>query len=284
MSTISPALVSALRQVLRPLIKLMLAKGLTFTYLVELLKGIFVEVADNDYKINNKPSTDSHLSLLTGIHRKDIKRLRHNSQANSETVPPNISLGTRLVSIWTSDTRFLDENKQPKPLPRFIKEGGEISFEGLVSSVSKDIRSRVVLDEWLRIGIAHFDEQHCVCLNTSAFIPTQGFDEKACYFGQSLHDHAAAATSNLIGGNKPFLERSVYYDKLTTQSIEQLAARSEMLGMETLVAINKQAMELEAGDAHQNKSKYRMRFGIYFYSEPFEAETEMTVENEKSFT
>lgn len=123
MSTISPALVSALRQVLRPLIKLMLAKGLTFTYLVELLKGIFVEVADNDYKINNKPSTDSHLSLLTGIHRKDIKRLRHNSQANSETVPPNISLGTRLVSIWTSDTRFLDENKQPKPLPRFIKEG-----------------------------------------------------------------------------------------------------------------------------------------------------------------
>ncbi|MCP5291370.1 MAG: hypothetical protein H6938_02335 [Burkholderiales bacterium] len=267
MSPISPALISALRQVLRPLVKLMLAKGLTFTYLTEVLKEIFVEVADKDFRINNKLLSDSHLSLLTGIHRKDVKRLRNDSHANNETTPQIISLGARLVSIWTSDPRFLDESKHPKPLPRFVKEGGEISFEGLVISVSKDIRSRVVLDEWLRIGIVHFDEQNCVCLNTTAFIPTQGFDEKAYYFGQSLHDHAAAATSNLLGSNKPFLERSVYYNALSAQSIEQLAVQSEMLGMGTLLAINKLAMELESADDQQSKPNYRMRFGIYFYSE-----------------
>lgn len=268
MSTIPPTLVSALKQVLRPLIKLMLAKGLTFTYLIELLKEIFVEIADKDYKINNKPSTDSHLSLLTGIHRKDIKRLRNYSQTVEEAIPPNVSLGSRLVSIWTSEARFLDENSQPKPLPRFIKEGGEISFEGLVASVSKDIRSRVVLDEWLRIGIVHFNDEKCVCLNTAAFVPSQGFDEKAYYFGESLHDHAAAATSNLLGGAKPYLERSVYYDALSTSSIQQLAEQSEKLGMETLLAINKQAMALEQEDILEKNSKYRMRFGIYFYSEP----------------
>lgn len=267
MSTIPPTLVSALKQVLRPLIKLMLAKGLTFTYLIELLKEIFVEIADKDYKINNKPSTDSHLSLLTGIHRKDIKRLRNHSRTVEENVPPNVSLGSRLVSIWTSETRFLDEKSQPKPLPRFAKEGGEISFEGLVAGVSKDIRSRVVLDEWLRIGIVHFDDKQQVCLNTAAFIPSQGFDEKAYYFGESLHDHAAAATSNLLGGAKPYLERSVYYDALSTSSIQQLAEQSEKLGMETLLAINKQAMMLEQEDTLENNAKYRMRFGIYFYSE-----------------
>lgn len=274
MSPISPALISALRQALRPLIKLMLAKGLTFTYLTEVLKEIFVEVADKDFRINDKLLSDSHLSLLTGIHRKDVKRLRHDSCANNETIPQTISLGARLVSIWTSDPRFLDESKHPKPLPRFVKEGGEISFEGLVISVSKDIRSRVVLDEWLRIGIVHFDEQNCVCLNTTAFIPTQGFDEKAYYFGQSLHDHAAAATSNLLGGKKPFLERSVYYNALSAQSIEQLAVQSEMLGMSTLLAINKLAMELESADGQQSKPNYRMRFGIYFYSESQEQSTE----------
>ena len=273
MSTTPLTLVSALKQVLRPLIKLMLAKGLTFTYLIELLKEIFVEVADKDYKINNKPSTDSHLSLLTGIHRKDIKRLRNGSQTVDEGIPPNVSLGSRLVSIWTSEARFLDENNQPKPLPRFAKEGGEISFEGLVAGVSKDIRSRVVLDEWLRIGIVHFNDEKCVCLNTAAFIPSQGFDEKAYYFGESLHDHAAAAISNLLGGAKPYLERSVYYDALSTSSIQQLAEQSEKLGMETLLAINKQAMALEQGDIPENNAKYRMRFGIYFYSEPTELST-----------
>lgn len=268
MSTTPPTLVFALKQVLRPLIKLMLAKGLTFTYLIELLKEIFVEIADKDYKINNKPSTDSHLSLLTGIHRKDIKRLRNHSRAVEESVPPNVSLGSRLVSIWTSEARFLDEKNQPKPLPRFTKEGGEISFEGLVAGVSKDIRSRVVLDEWLRIGIVHFDDKQQVCLNTAAFIPSQGFDEKAYYFGESLHDHAAAAASNLLGGAKPYLERSVYYDALSTFSIQQLAEQSEKLGMETLLAINKRAMALEQKDAFENSPRYRMRFGIYFYNEP----------------
>ena len=110
------------------------------SYLSEVLKDIFVEVAEKEFKIGNKPSTDSHLSLLTGIHRKDIKRLRQCAHSNTETIPHAVSLGARLVSLWTSDARYLDENNQPKPLPRFTKKGGDISFEGLVASVSCDIR------------------------------------------------------------------------------------------------------------------------------------------------
>lgn len=267
-STLSPALVTALRRVMRPFIKLMLAKGITYPFLSEVLKDLFVEVAENEFRIGDKPSTDSHLSLLTGIHRKDIKRLRHGAQSDVEPIPQAVSLGARLVSLWTSDPRFLDENGQPKPLPRFTKEGGEISFEGLVADVSCDIRSRVVLDEWLRLGVAHFDEHNRVCLNTAAFIPTDGFDEKVYYFGHNLHDHAAAAASNLLGKNQPFLERSVHYDGLGADSVKVLAEESERLGMESLLVINKAAMELEKSDAQKNEPRYRMTFGIYYYSEP----------------
>ncbi|MBK6957130.1 MAG: hypothetical protein IPH22_00900 [Nitrosomonas sp.] len=186
--------------------------------------------------------------------------------------PQNISLGARLVSLWTSDARYLDENNQPKPLPRFMKEGGDISFEGLVASVSCDIRSRVVLDEWLRLGVAHFNDENRVCLNTSAFIPAHGFDEKVYYFGHNLHDHAAAATSNLLGENQPFLERSAYYDGLSVDSVKLLAEQSERLGMKSLLAINKSAMDLEKNDALKSSSRYRMTFGIYYYSEPVEPE------------
>ena len=48
----SPMLTRALRQVLRPLVRLMLARGVTYPYLAELLKGLFVEVADQDERIN----------------------------------------------------------------------------------------------------------------------------------------------------------------------------------------------------------------------------------------
>ena len=271
-STSSPVLITALRRVLRPFIKLMLAKGMTYPFLAEMLKDLFVEVAENDFKIGGKSSSDSHLSLLTGIHRKDIKRLRHDCRADAEIIPQAVSLGVRLVNLWTTDPRYLDENNQPKRLPRFAREGGDISFEGLVANVSCDIRSRVVLDEWLRLGIAHFDDDNRVCLNTAAFVPAHGFDEKVFYFGHNVHDHAAAATSNLLGLNQPFLERSVYYDGLSADSIKILAEKSEQLGMESLLAINKMAMELEKSDAQKNEPRQRMTFGIYYYSEAAEPE------------
>src|SRR4051812_21073316 len=52
------ALIRALRHALRPLVKLMLARGMTFTFASELLKSLFVEVADQDFRLDGKPPTD----------------------------------------------------------------------------------------------------------------------------------------------------------------------------------------------------------------------------------
>lgn len=267
-ATPSPALVLALRQVLRPLVRLMLARGVTFPYLADLLKTLFVEVADKEFRIGAKPSTDSRVSLVTGMHRKDVSRLRQDLHSSAETVPSIVSLGAQLVAVWLGSPRYLDNNGRPKPLPRFVSEGGALSFEGLVASVNSDIRSRVVLDEWLRLGVAHFDGERRVCLNAEAFVPAEGFDEKAFYLGHNLHDHAAAATHNLLGSQPAFLERSVHYDALSPGSIQLLARQSEEFGMKALLALNKSALAAEQKDADDATPRQRMTFGIYFYSEP----------------
>lgn len=263
----SPALVLALRRVLRPLVRLMLSRGITYPYLAELLKALFVEVADKDFRIGSKPPTDSRISLVTAVHRKDVSRLREAMSANTETVPTVVSLGAQLVAVWLGSPRYLDENGQPRPLPRFVSEGGELSFEALVASVNSDIRSRVVLDEWLRLGVVHFDDQRQVCLDAQAFVPTEGFDEKAYYLGHNLHDHAAAAVHNLLGGQPAFMERSVHYDELSPVSIQMLAKQSEELGMKALLAVNKSALAAEQRDAADTSPRQRMTFGIYFYAE-----------------
>jgi hypothetical protein len=272
-ATPSPALVLALRRVLRPLVKLMLARGVTFPYLAELLKALFVEVADKEFRIGVKPSTDSRVSLVTGVHRKDVSRLRQNLHSSIETVPSVVSLGAQLVALWLGSPRYLNDDGSPKPLPRFVSEGGELSFEGLVASVNSDIRSRVVLDEWHHLGVVHFDDERRVCLNAEAFVPAEGFDEKAFYLGHNLHDHAAAAAHNLLGAQPAFLERCVHYDALSPGSIELLARQSEEFGMKTLLALNKSALAAEQKDAGDTTPRQRMTFGIYFYSEPSDAGT-----------
>lgn len=264
----APSLIQAMRRVLRPLVKLMLASGVTYPYLADLLKALFVEVAEKDFRIDGAVPTDSRVSLVSGVHRKEVNRLRLAVQSDAPSMPNVVSLGAQLVAVWLGNPKYLDENERPRPLARFMKEGGELSFEALVAGVNSDIRPRVVLDEWMRLGVVRFDDEQRVCLNADAFVPTEGFDEKAFYFGHNLHDHAAAAGHNLLGVGAPFMERSVHYDALSTASVETLARQAEKLGMAALVAVNKNALALEQTDTQAGAPANRMTFGIYYFSEP----------------
>ncbi|MBS1136442.1 MAG: hypothetical protein H6R11_396 [Proteobacteria bacterium] len=266
------ALVKALRHVLYPLARVMLSKGITLPFLIELLKSVFVAVAEREFRIGNRPQTDSRISLLTGVHRKDIRRLRHLAHESGESTPAAVSFGSQLVAAWMGSPQYLNQEGHPLPLPRLASAAGELSFEGLVASVSKDIRSRAVLDEWLRLGVVHIDEEDRVILNTEAFVPQKGFEEKMFYFGHNLHDHIAAAAHNVLEDGPTFLERSVHYDALNDGSIADLAELAERAGMQAALTVNRKAMELEKRDAASTDPKRRITFGIYFFSGPTEAD------------
>jgi hypothetical protein len=263
------ALVQALRRVLQPLVRLMLAKGITFQYLSELLKSVYVEVAERDFRIEDKPPTDSRISLMSGVHRKDVSRLRAELQAEQPAAPSVVTLGANLVAVWLGTPTYLDGAGQPLALARYRSEGGECSFEALVASVNSDIRSKVVLDEWLRLGIVRIDEERRVCLNADAFVPSEGFDEKAFYFGHNLHDHLAAAAHNLQGLQPAFMDRSVHCDALQASSVQALSRQALELGMKALLALNKSAVQAEQADAAAPaETAQRITFGVYFYTEP----------------
>ncbi len=259
-----PALVSAVKRVLRPLVGLLLDHNLTYTWLAGILKSIFVEVAEQEFRLPGKDQTDSRITLLTGVHRKDVRRIRR-EPATAEAPPASIYLGAQLVALWISDDRFLDRAGEPSPLPRRRHDDSGPSFEDLVTSVSKDIRPRAVLDEWLRLGAVEIDAQDRVCLKAEAFVPSKGFEEKAYYFGRNLHDHMAAARNNVQGGEPPFLERSVYYDDLSPDSVKALAALSEKEGMKALKTLNRRARQLQNRDRESPHAGHRMNFGIYFF-------------------
>ncbi|MBS4098937.1 MAG: hypothetical protein KGZ83_19105 [Sulfuricella sp.] len=263
----SQALTGALRSALYPLVRLMLAKGMTYPFLADLLKEVFVEVSEREFKLDNKPQTDSRISLLSGVHRKDVRRLRQAPAALAEAMPRSVSLGAQLAAAWIGLPQYLDAEGRPCPLPRFARKGGEVSFEGLVESVSKDIRPRAVLDEWLRLGVVHLDDEDRVVLNTASFVPQCGFDEKAYYLGHNLRDHAAAAAHNLLGEGPPLIERSVHYNALSPASIAALRALAEEDGKKVIQRLVGEALKLEESDAADPAPKERMTFGIYFYSE-----------------
>jgi hypothetical protein len=255
---------TALHRVLKPLVRLALSHGINYPIILETLKSVFVQVAEKDFKLTQREQTDSRISLLTGLHRKDVHRLRE-SPADNESLSILATLGSQLVGLWISAPDFTDHKGKPKPLPRLASVGGDSSFERLVASVSKDIRARPVLDEWLRVGVVYIDENDCVCLNKDAFIPSSGFEEKLYFFQQNIHDHIAATTHNIMNITPPMLERCVYYEQMSPAAISELNALAEEQAMIALKAVNKRAIELQKKLATSTDANQRFTFAMYFY-------------------
>lgn len=266
----SPSLLAAVRVLLRPLVRLLMARGVTCPMLANLLKETYIDVARREFGGEGRPPTDSRISLLTGIHRKDVRRLRAQAPALPEEIPETVALGAQIVAAWAR--RFHDAKGRPRPLPRLQSQGGAESFEALVAGVSTDIRARAVLDAWLRLGVAELDDDDRVVLRSAAFVPSRGFAEKAFYFGHNVGDHLAAAAHNVLGGKPPFLERSVHYDSLDPVSVVKLAELAERTGMDALRAVDREAMQAEARDKKTDAQKRRITFGVYFFTAPRDAE------------
>jgi hypothetical protein len=262
--SVPKSLVSALKRLLRPVVKLLIAKGIGLPALVELLKGVYISVANEEFPTNGRRTTDSRISLLTGVHRKDVKRLRADSD-DVFVAPRSIGIGAMVIGRWLGSARTTNADGMPIPLPRHPEHEGGPSFDSLVESVSTDVRPRAVLDEWMALGIARIDDKGRVLLNRSAFVPDKGLDEKAFYLGRNVHDHVAASVQNVLGGGNPMLERSVHYSGLSDDSVKALGEAAERLGMQALLSINRLALELADKDKSASTANARINFGLYFY-------------------
>jgi hypothetical protein len=259
-------LLSPLARLLRPLVRLLIRRGITFPVLSGLLRGLYVEVARHDLLTEPRTRTDSRISLLTGIHRKELRRQR---APDPLAQPAVVTLDTQIMARWLGAPATTDAAGQPLPLPR---SGPAPSFESLVTSVTRDVRPRAVLDDWLGQGLVTLDAAGRVCLRATAFLPPPGSEAQLYYFARNLHDHIAAAAGNLLAREgPPFLERSLHYDRLGPAAAARLEAEGREAAQRMLLELNRLALSLaEAEDgagAPGDPPTRRVNLGVYLYVE-----------------
>lgn len=261
--SISDVLTSTLRALLRPVVRLMLARGVTLPLAVELLKRVYVQVALEDNG-GGSGVTDSRVSLLTGVHRKDVRRLRGLPSAQAD-LPRKVSLGAQLLDQWTSRPPWCDAQGRARPLPRLASVGGALSFDALVASVSTDIRARPVLDEWLRLGMARVTARDEVELNEAAFTPQVDFDEQLSRLALQVGDHAMAAVDNLLGRADTWFECSVSGRAESPAAVVALRRRAAEVGGRALQTLGGDVKPEAAPVKEQGGRRYT--FGVYFYAD-----------------
>ena len=258
----SMVLAAALR-LLRPLVRLLIRHGVAYPAFAASLKSVFLEAAREELRESGQKSTDAALSLLSGVHRRDIRTLSSSASHGEPVEDKPRNLASEVVTRWISDPAYLDASGLPMDLPRY---GDAPSFDTLVQSVSGDIRARALLAELNRLGIAETSESQ-VRLLVPGFVPREGFAEMIGLLGDNVVDHLAAAAQNL-DGKYNFLEQAIFVDELTQESVDALhlsAAKAWQQAFRTVMREAQARFDHDQQHATPQQRTQRARFGSYFY-------------------
>jgi hypothetical protein len=244
-------------QALAPVVQAAIREGITYPQFAQALKSTFFDAAKKELEDRDSRLTDSAISILSGVHRKDVKVLGQSTRQLSR----HLSIASEVYTRWLASPDTTDSFGAPIPLPRI---GPAPSFETLAYSVTKNVHPRTVLEELIRLRLVILEDT-VVVPQKSSFVPTEGYTEMAAFMANNLGDHAAAACANLAGQEIPFLEQSVFADGLTEDSIELLAVLARQSWKRIFDDAVALATHRSARDETLEGNK-RMRLGVYFYA------------------
>lgn len=275
-----PALAAeAVAKVLRPLARLAIDHGLQLPAVIDLLKKALVEEAMQTYALEGKEgkkgSSDTRISLLTGVHRKDVRRLRTEAEQEQSIPLPMLPLAAVVVARWISDPRFLNTDQTARPLARTPKhrQEGLPDFTMLVAEVSKDVGARAVLDELIRLGAVDTGDDGLVRLKSHGFVPKDGLRESFHFLADNVSEHLSAAVHNMnpyrqSNDMPPKLEQCIFSHNLSREQVDELHNLARNLWSKSLQPFLEAATVAEQRSQSSPEPLYQIRFGVYFNDSP----------------
>lgn len=236
----------------------LIRSGVGHTEFATAIKPIFLQQSlEETTRIKGK-QTDSAISLLSGLHRRDVSALRENIE-NKNVYPTTTatSIPAQVIGKWIAQ-------EWPDQIPQ---NGTAPSFEALVQSISKDIHPRSVQQELERLQIVSVDQEH-IRLLQQAFTPDPQALETRQMVAQNIADHLAAAVHNLTSASpNKFLEQSVFADGLTRESALQLEQLSREIWQTNMLKVLRTAIELCEKDQNMKGNNQRFRLGIFSFTD-----------------
>ena len=79
-------ILQALLVALRPLARALLRAGIGYREFEEISKTAFVDVSTRDYGLRGRPTNISRVAVMTGLTRKEVRRIREKSESGEETL------------------------------------------------------------------------------------------------------------------------------------------------------------------------------------------------------
>jgi len=260
-------LFAAVRKLMRPLARILLRNGVAYGALADVIRKCYVDVAFEDFSPQGKKQTVSRVSALTGLTRKEVKRLHELDDTDYEASQERYNRALRVISGWMNDKRFLDTTGKTVDLPL---EGEANSFELLVKEYSGDIPTRAMLAMLEEAGSVK-SGQGSVRLVRHAYVPGRDDKDKIRILGADVCELISTIDHNLTADQDNLLfQRKVSYEDINPESLAKLKKLSFKKAQSLLEQLDREyAKHEQTGNDDEGVS---ISLGIYFHEQNFPKE------------
>ena len=174
---------AAILLVLRPIARALLRAGVGYREFSEISKTAFVETATKDYGLRGRPTNISRVAVMTGLTRKEIKRIRTKIENESHIIKVKNTPISQILHRWYTDNEFLTN----AGLPMHLKfDGDGVTFTSLVKKYGGDVPPGAMRTELERINALEVSED-------GSIRPV-----KRIAYNSELHDRLSGGLSKIL--------------------------------------------------------------------------------------
>lgn len=236
---------------------------MTFRDFAEIGKSAFVEVATEDYGLRGRKTNISRVAMLTGMTRREVKRLRDLLEENRMPKSGTENIATRVLTGWHQDPEFLDAGGAPLILPL---NGPGPSLMQLLKRYRGDVPATALLKELQTIKALEKTEDGRYRVLSRSYI-TKPMDEvRIRQWGVALHDLAGVIAYNTDDERKgdARFERMAVNHFMPIRKVKEFEAVVAQEGQRFLEGMDAWLSENEA-DTRITDSSERTRLGVGVY-------------------
>ncbi len=197
MSATREQILAATRQWLKPLAHVLLRSGITWKDFSELTRLVFVEVAQARFgHRGSKPATVSRIAVLTGLARRDVRKLQDGLAAGPGAPTGFTTKGSLILSHWHQDGDFRAADGSPSLIT--VDGDGPTFSELLRRAGASDVRPGSILKEMIAANAVESLPDGRLRALSRNFVPQSMSPTSVRLWGSVIADLAETRSHNLL--------------------------------------------------------------------------------------
>ena len=255
------ALIAVLEQLLNPLARLCLAKGISIQAAEEVMRRAYIHAATKDCDGLNPSRLTSRISTMTGLTRREVARLQ---SEDAPVRPQTRNVATDVLTHWASQSEYV--NKKGMPI-RITRTGDAPSFEALAACVTKDVHPKSILADMVRLGlVTHNKKNDTVSVIDAIFVPKSDWPQMVGFIGTNVGDHLQASVDNVLQNSGKHFEQALLADELSKESLDSAKSMITAQWRDLLTQLGPQLQALMDQDKALGRERnHQLRIGLYSY-------------------